>query len=254
MTSPLLTVCMAIGPKESAEPVHKTIDSLAQQTHGDIELVVKTLDGHLAPEVQQRCLGLQHVTLKLLTGKDQGIYDAFNICMRASRGKHLIYLGCGDRLADAFVVADLAQHATLHPDAPVIYGPVLIEDTNGRIISTFSNAAFHGQRRIFPWRNPCHSQGLIYKREWLIERPFRTDVGPLADLIHTHEHKVHLNTSWINRPLSIFSIGGISTLRTRRAMRARMRGILENCNNFPFPTFWRLTSRTVCELEFILRK
>jgi glycosyltransferase involved in cell wall biosynthesis len=245
---------MAIGPKESAEPVYKTIDSLAQQTHGNIELVVKTLDDHLAIEVRQRCLGFSHVMLNLITGKDQGIYDAFNICMHASRGKYLVYLGCGDRLADAFVVADLAQHAVRHPDAPVIYGPVLIENTENQIVSTFNNATFHGRRRVLPWRNPCHSQGLIYKREWLIERPFRTNVGPLADLIHTHEHKVYLNTSWIGRPLSTFAMGGVSNLRTRRAMQARMRGILANCNNFPFPGFWRLASRAVCELEFALRK
>ncbi len=245
---------MAIGPSEDIGPVQKTIDSLAAQAEVDIELVVKTLGNHLRPEIEKYCSDINHIRLRLLAGQDNGIYDAFNICMHAATGEYIIYLGCGDTLADAFVGAAIFEFAKDKNMPPIIYGPVLIENNDGQIFATFNNSTFHGKRRKLPWRNPCHSQGLIYRRDWLINRPFRTDVGPLADLVHTYEHQVAALAAWLPRPISIFVTGGISNQKSNTAFRARLMGISENCKNFKHSYYWRPVALLVCHANHLFRK
>lgn len=248
-----LSVCMAVGPSETFGAAQQTIDSLRRQIGPSIELVVKTFGDHLRAEIEEGCRDVAHMSLRLLTGPDDGIYDAFNICAHAARGEYILYLGCGDVLADAFVALDVAKWATNLDMPPVIYGCVLIAQEDRQITAIFNNSTFHGKRRRLPWRNPCHSQGLVYRNTWLTPRPFRLDVGPLADLVHTYTHQVFAIAKWMPRPVSIFVMGGVSNQRSRKALRARMRGVLENCNNFHFSGLWKPLAAAVCHAEYLLR-
>ena len=185
------------------------------------------------------------ISFIILTGNDSGIYDAFNACTTAAHGKYILFFGCGDTLADDFVIGDIKNYLTekFYPD--IVYGVVFISDFSGNITTTFDNSCYFGSRLIFPWRNPCHSQGLIYKRTWLIKRLFSTTAGPLSDLVHTIEHKIHKNSIFFARPITFFLMGGISNKNTKSALKARLSSVIFNCNNFSKPIFWRTISRIV---------
>ncbi|CAN5738917.1 hypothetical protein BH11PSE8_BH11PSE8_17720 [soil metagenome] len=219
-----------------------------------VEVVIKTLGAHLAEDI--RNYGRMHadIAIRVLDGNDTGIYDALNVCAASAAGEFVLYLGCGDTLADDFVASDFAAIAS-PPEIPqVLYGPVLMADSAGNVSSLFSNRVFFGMRKKLPWRNPCHSQGICYRRTWLVTRPFRTDIGPLADMVHTYHYKVDTLAVWINRPISIFREGGISSSRDAKHYRAWLRGVHANCENFAFPAAWRLISTLICRVGIALGK
>lgn len=249
---PDLTVAIAVGPSERWEPLERTLRSALDQHGASVEAVVKVLGSHLSAEIRNFALAKPGARIELLEGDDRGIYDAFNLCAAGASGRLLVYLGCGDTLADAFVAQDVCETMQRHPEAPAAYGPVLICDEEGRFQSMFDNRCYFGRRRMLPWRNPCHSQGLVYRREWLASRPFSTTLGPLADLVHTHSHAMNRQAAWVARPIASFRRGGASNQRSPKAYRARMVGLLANCDNFSPAWAWRLATAAVSRVGYWL--
>lgn len=240
-----LSVCIAVGAKESPSRLLATLDSVASQVGAGIELVLKTVGDQLAGEVEEYRKSHSTARIRLHTGPDQGIYDAFNICVASASGQYIVFLGCGDRLADSSVAADLQREAMSSGMPDVIYGHVFLSDGSAEGSSAFPTDCFFGRRARLPWRNPCHSQGLVYRRDWLARHPFRTDLGPLADLVHTYQYRVFERARWIERPIAIFRTDGASHAMDIASLAARMRGVRANCENFRFAAGWKLLSSLV---------
>jgi hypothetical protein len=249
--TPSLSVCISVGPGEDFGPLECTLDSIARQTSLSVEAFVKVFDGHLAAEVRDYAATRPHVKVALRSSKDVGPYDSFNECAANALGSHILYLGCGDVLADADVVRDLIRCLAGHPSSRVVYGTVLLADRTGKIEGKFPISYFDGTRKRLPWRNPCHSQGLIYRRSWLLRHPFDTTVGPLSDLVHTHSNRIYAHAQHIERTVAIFRSGGASNRIGLRDFRAQLRGVLANCANFRFPPIWRLLSTLVVSTRFV---
>src|SRR5207244_2564664 len=95
-----LSVCVAVGPKESLPRLLSTLDSATSQVDRRAEIVVKVAGSHLAGEIEEYRNAHPGVPMRVLTGPDSGIYDAFNICAASATGKYALFLGCGDQLAD----------------------------------------------------------------------------------------------------------------------------------------------------------
>lgn len=194
--------------------------------------------------------------MQLIFGRDTGIYHAFNICVAAARGRYLMFLGCGDTLAHARVVDMIAEHVSTasatKEAANVLYGGVLLDRGAGQAPREFDNRCFFGQRARLPWRNPCHHQGLIYQRSWLVPRPFRTDIGPLADLVHNYQHRIFDVAEWLAGPLSVFQQGGASTQLSLRALTRRTRAVLVNCEHFRLPLAWKALSLAVLTTRYLV--
>lgn len=250
--TPDLTVAIAVGPSERWEPLETTLRSALRQHGAAVEVVVKVLGSHLSAEIRSLARSRPGARVLILEGDDAGIYDAFNRCAAAATGQLLVYLGCGDTLADDFVAQDAIETLRRRPEAPAAYGPVLICDEEGRFQSVFDNRCFLGRRRLLPWRNPCHSQGLVYRRAWLADHPFTSTLGPLADLVHTHTHSLHRRAAWVARPIGSFRRGGASNQRSEKAYRARLVGLLANCENFSPAWAWRLATTVVCRTGYWL--
>lgn len=236
---------MAVGAKESPSRLLATLVSAASQVGAGIELVLKTVDDRLAETVEEYRKLHPDARLRLQTGPDQGIYDAFNICVASASGQYVLFLGCGDQLADSSVAADLQRHAMASGMPEVIYGDVILSDGSAEGSRTFPTDCFFGRRARLPWRNPCHSQGLVYRRDWLASHPFRGDLGPLADLVHTYRYRVFERATRIERRIAIFRTDGASHAMDTASHAARLRGVLANCENFRFAAGWKLLSSLV---------
>lgn len=239
-----LSVCLPIGPHETKERVEATLRSIARQSCAEVEVVIKACNLELAVFAQEHAQenGLSCV---LVMDEDSGIYDAFNLCARNAKGDYLLFLGCGDQLCDYFTVEDISAECNRFDRPEVVYGSVLLADESGVIFSSFDNSCFFRRGFVLPWWNPCHSQGLFYRRDWLLERSFRTDLGPLADLVHTHQYNIALIALWLNRPVSIFRIGGISNNQSFSVFRKRLVGYMGNCEQFRPALLWKLLTLLV---------
>jgi hypothetical protein len=240
-----------VGPAERIDPVRATLMSICDQRVKSIEVVLKVLGNHLANEI----LALRvdsRVQVTLLSGPDSGIYDAFNRCAVTATGRFILFLGCGDLLASPDVAGAVQNLVAKSEAHDILYGRVILAGSGSRGPIEFDNRCFFGSRARLPWRNPCHSQGLIYRRTWLVGHPFRTDVGPLADLVHTYRHRVFESAAWLDQPISIFFTGGASTAMSMRALRARLRGLSANCEAFAGSLFWKPIAWVVFVTHFII--
>lgn len=246
-----VSVCLAVGPCEPLSRVRETLESIRRQRGARVEVVVKTVGLHLDHELRQYA-SESGLRLALVTGEDSGIYDALNRCVAAAAGTYVVVLGCGDVLHDAAVVENLSTFANRHGNPTILYGSVLIRPADGGAMRSFDNRCFFNERPRLPWRNPCHSQGLLYRRDWLQSRPFSITVGPLADLVHTYQHRVFEVARWIDRPISVFSMGGVSNRRDLAAFKARLTGLYANCGHFRYAPLWRALSLAVCSASFAL--
>ncbi len=253
-TRPWLSVCVAVGPKELLSRLLATLDSASSQSGGCTEIVIKTAGNHLIDEIQEYRDSHANMLTKVHTGPDMGTYDAFNICVASATGQYILFLGCGDRLADSSVVSDLQRGSESLGIPDVIYGHVILSDGRREGSKTFSTDCFLGRRLRFPWRNPCHSQGLLYKATWLARNPFRTNIGPLADLVHTYQHRIFEHAKWIERPIAIFRTDGVSYTMDVASLKARLRGVHANCENFPFASGWKLLSSAVYLTRFAFHR
>ena len=71
------------------------MEDTLKQTYEDFEIIVKdggSSDGSLEPVRK-----LESDKIKIFSGKDNGIYDAMNIAVKAATGDYFIFLNCGDR-------------------------------------------------------------------------------------------------------------------------------------------------------------
>ena len=108
--------CLNCGPKLRA-----TIESVLSQREGLYELIVVdggSTDGAL-DIVREFAASLRYVS-----EKDEGLYDAMNKGVRMSRGEYVLILGAGDRLSEGV----LARVAGMLPRGPsFVYGDAYLE-------------------------------------------------------------------------------------------------------------------------------
>ncbi len=81
--------------KNDQKNILKTVKSISNQTFQKFEYIV--VDGGSTDKTIQKIKNDKTVNL-LLSGKDQGIYDAMNIGIRRSRGNIILFVNSGDTI------------------------------------------------------------------------------------------------------------------------------------------------------------
>ena len=91
----------------SADTIADTINSVAKQTHRDVEhLVIDGLSTDRTIEIVEKC---DHPNLVLSSEPDQGIYDAMNKGLTRASGEVIGFLNADDIYADAEALARIAR-------------------------------------------------------------------------------------------------------------------------------------------------
>lgn len=250
--NPKLTFCVAVGPYEEFNSLKLTLDSILNQEFANYEIIIKIYNDIILDRINEYVLNFNNNKIIVISGEDLGIYDALNIGIKNSNGEYIMILGCGDRLYDKNTVRCLNAFIVKNKNPIILYGIVELY-SEGMQSHYFSNKCFLGYKKLTPWRNPCHSQGLVYKKSWIIDKPFKIDVGPLADLIHTYQYKVHKNCLYINTPIARFFEGGVSNKTDYKAFTKCRRSVLINCNNFHYSYLWKPLAFVIYSLHYFYR-
>ena len=79
----------------AGEKLLKTVEDTLKQTYEDFEIIVK--DGGSSDRSLEPVRKLESDKIKIFSGKDNGIYDAMNIAVKAATGDYVIFLNCCDR-------------------------------------------------------------------------------------------------------------------------------------------------------------
>lgn len=129
MQKPLISIITITF--NAAATVPPTMASVATQSFRDFEHIV--IDGASSDDTLSRLRDYPSTDLRILSEKDNGIYDAMNKGLKMARGEYVIFLNAGDSFASEFSLADYAKAIAVHkPD--IIYADTVIVNDRREVL------------------------------------------------------------------------------------------------------------------------
>ncbi|MFB9842169.1 glycosyltransferase family 2 protein [Mucilaginibacter ginsenosidivorans] len=214
MFNPKLSVITIVF--NNAADIERTMLSVLGQTYHNIEYIV--VDGASSDGTLGIIKKYADKLAKLISEKDDGIYDAMNKGLAAATGDYVLFMNSGDEFYSENTVANV--FATTD-DADVYYGETEMIDAKGNSL---------GQRRhkapqSFTWRSFKYGMSVshqaIYVRR-LLAGPFDRSYHLSADidwiLNATRKAKKIVNT---HQYVAKYLVGGMSKKRHRQSLKER---------------------------------
>lgn len=130
-----------------------TLESVASQTHPDIEHLV--MDGGSEDDTLDLVRGWTAHPLTLESGRDKGIYDALNKGIAKASGDVIGFLHADDVLQDERVLEKIAR-AFEDPAVQAVYGDLVYvaPDDLSKVIRTWHSGEFHVRKLRQGWMPP----------------------------------------------------------------------------------------------------
>jgi len=213
---PILSVVTIVY--NSVKDIERTILSVINQTYQNIEYII--VDGLSTDGTLEIIHKYKNRIARIISEKDEGIYDAMNKGLAAAKGDYVIFMNSGDEFFDPATVAAVFSSAD---DADIYYGETEMIDANGRNL---------GQRRHkapkkFNWRSFKYGMSVshqaIYIKRSLAE-PYDRQYELSADidwiLRIAKKAKTIVN---VNRYVAKYLVGGMSKKKHRQSLVERFR-------------------------------
>lgn len=108
----------------------KTLTSLEKQEFKNFEVII--VDGGSSDGTQDFVKKVNHSSIKFISEKDKGIYDAQNKGVKLASGKYLLFLNAGDSFQNDQVLQKIKDSAKMSED--ILYGDILMIDREKRQI------------------------------------------------------------------------------------------------------------------------
>lgn len=190
----IITICY-----NAAETIERTLESVDCQTFGDYEHLI--VDGASTDKTVDMVIARANPRRRLISERDNGLYDAMNKGIVNTSGKYLIFLNAGDKFHDSGILDAIAETISSNGSPGIVYGQTDIVDNNGCRIGprhlsapstlTFRSfasgmlvchQAFVALRRIAPKFDTGYRFSADYK--WCVEclKNSRCNVG-LTDMV-----------------------------------------------------------------------
>ncbi len=228
------TVCFNAGAL-----IGRTLESVAAQTYEGVEHVIvdgASTDDTLALAEAYRAAteasGSGH-EVRLLSERDNGLYDAMNKAIQLAAGTYIVFLNAGDKFHDASTLARIAaaaEAAAVGDVLPaVVYGDTNIVDADGRFLC---------RRRLSPpeqltWRSfrsgmlVCH-QAFFARTDLAKAHPydlrfrFSADFDWCIRLMHAARNEAAQNAN-AHVVVADYLSEGLTTRNHRASLRERFR-------------------------------
>jgi glycosyltransferase involved in cell wall biosynthesis len=214
MFNPKLSVITIVY--NNVRDIERTMLSVLGQTYTNIEYII--VDGLSNDGTLQVINKYQDRISKLISEKDNGIYDAMNKGLAVATGDYVIFMNSGDEFYAADTVANVFAAAD---DADIYYGETEMIDDNGQSL---------GQRRhqapvAFTWRDFKYGMSIshqaIYIRRTLTE-PYdsRYQLSADIDWIISAAKKARKIVN-VNQYVAKYLVGGMSKKKHRQSLQER---------------------------------
>ncbi len=192
----------------AGKDIESTINSILNQSFTDYEYLI--IDGgsvdatiEIAKRYTKNFLE-KGISYRIISEKDEGIYDAMNKAAKYANGEWIIYINAGDALFDSTVLERLSSE--IADDLDVIYGDAVLLDHNKYKLLKAKSLEF------FKYSNPICHQASLTKTDIVREYSFRKEYEIAADF--DSFLRVYLSNAnafkKLNYTFSIFLLGGIS--------------------------------------------
>ncbi len=247
MFQPKLSVITVVY--NNARDIERTILSVLNQTYSNIEYIIVdglSVDGTL--DIVKKYMD----KIRLISEKDEGIYDAMNKGLAAAIGDYVLFMNSGDEIYALDTVAKVLETAD---DADIYYGETEMIDNNGQSLGRRR----HKAPEQFTWQSFKYGMSIshqaIYIRRSLTERYDRkyvlsADIDWIIRVAKKAKKIVR-----INEYVAKYLIGGISKQKHRQSLLERFDimkkhyGLLPTLSNhfiiaLNLGWYWMLNRRT----------
>lgn len=214
----IVTICF-----NDLEGLKKTILSLSLQSSHQFEQVI--VDGGSSDGTRQFLESLQVPwSLKWISEKDRGIYDAMNKGARLATSEYIWYLNSADYAADPEVLKDVLDCLDQNQGIDLLYGNLFFENKFGRRL-----VGKKATESDFFIEMPCLHPATIFKTQLILANPYRTDYKIISDWIllrrifEESSSEKPFKTLYFNRTLSVFDMEGVSSTNLWKILSEKLR-------------------------------
>jgi len=222
----VITVCY-----NSEKTIASTLDSIASQTHDNIEHVI--VDGGSTDGT------INIVKQKLRDGDvfvsepDEGLYDAMNKGVDLATGNIVGVLNSDDFYESDDAVATVVEMFRHTPEADLVFGDVVFvsPDNLNKVIRLYRAAHFRPWKLRFGWMPP-HPATFVRKSAYERVGKYRLDMRIAADYDMFVRWLLVAGLKWqyLDRVLVRMRAGGVSTSGIRSSIRLN-REIVRACRD-----------------------
>jgi glycosyltransferase involved in cell wall biosynthesis len=200
----------------NVKDIERTMLSVVNQTYPDIEYII--VDGLSTDGTLDIINSYKTKIAKLISEKDQGIYDAMNKGLAAATGDYVIFMNSGDEFFAKDTVANVFSTAQ---DADIYYGETEMIDAEGQSLGRRR----HQAPKHFTWRSFNYGMSIshqaIYIRRALTE-PYdsRYQLSADIDWIIRAAKKAKKIVN-VNQYVAKYLVGGMSKTKHRQSLMER---------------------------------
>lgn len=211
----ILTVCY-----NSEVTIEDTIKSVLSQTYTDIEYIL--IDGKSTDSTIEIIQRHKEGIAKIISEKDEGMYDAINKGINLSTGEIVGILNADDFYIDHNVIGEVVVKMkeekvdSLYSD--LYY--VAAEDTN-KVIRNWVSGKYNRQKFLYGWMPP-HPTFFVKRSAYQKFGKFNLSLKSAADyeLMLRFLFKNKLSTCYLPRPLVRMRVGGMSNVSLKNRIKA----------------------------------
>ncbi|QNL51414.1 glycosyltransferase [Olivibacter sp. SDN3] len=218
--------------------IERTIRSIVAQDYPHIEYIV--VDGASTDGTLEIIYNYQKHIAKVLSEKDEGIYDAMNKGLRLADGDYILFMNSGDELYAPNTVSSVFQTAS---DADIYYGETEMIDEKGVSLGRRR----HKAPEKFTWKSFKYGMSISHQAIYIKKTicgfyDTRYQLSADIDWILTAAKKADhiVNT---HRYVAKYLVGGMSKKRHFKSLKERFHiltkhyGLMSNLLNHLVITF-----------------
>lgn len=192
------------------QDIRTTIESVVNQTYKDFEYII--VDGASKDKTLEIVNEYKYGISKIISERDNGIYDAINKGIQAATGEIIGLIHAGDSLYSAMVIEKIANEFSKNSELQAIYGHSLIVNSKNEILRINRSPKF--KKQLFKWGwMPSHQSFYAKKDVFLryglynLRYKIASDYEFLLRVLYFNNLEVRLIDEYIVK----FRTGGTST-------------------------------------------
>jgi glycosyltransferase involved in cell wall biosynthesis len=193
----------------SAKFIEKCLNSVFNQTFSGFEILI--IDGVSNDNTLDICKSYNDSRIKIISEKDDGIYDAMNKGIKLAKGNWLYFLGSDDILFNNLVLEKVAKFIT-KAKVSIVYGNVKI---NGKTGWTNNSLVYDGEFNLkkILIKNICH-QAIFYSKSIFKDEFYNLKYNVCADYDLNLKLFKKYKFKYMAITTATFTGGGTSTINS----------------------------------------